>query len=160
MVELESLAQVFGHAPRAAIALGSAKSNIGHLKAGAGAAGFLKAVMAVHEKVLPPTLNAERPNPNADFSNSPFFLSHNLQEWAKPHGYPRRAGVSSYGFGGTNFHVVLEEHVPGMLRSEATPGLATGQTPTRPTEEAPSSRARPRRRSGASSRLAQPTRLR
>ncbi|MFZ2361947.1 MAG: beta-ketoacyl synthase N-terminal-like domain-containing protein, partial [Anaerolineae bacterium] len=120
VVELESLGQVFASAPRSSIALGSAKSNIGHLKAGAGAAGLLKAVMAVHEKVLPPTLNAERPNPNADFSNSPFILNHDLREWAKPNGFPRRAGVSSYGFGGTNFHVVLEEHVPGMLRSERT----------------------------------------
>jgi malonyl CoA-acyl carrier protein transacylase len=120
VVELESLARIFGHAPHASIALGSAKSNIGHLKAGAGAAGFLKTVMAVHEKVLPPTLNAERPNPNADFTNSPFVLNHDLREWAKPNGWPRRAGVSAYGFGGTNFHLVLEEHVPGMLKSEQT----------------------------------------
>jgi acyl transferase domain-containing protein len=129
VVELESLAQVFGQAPRASIALGSAKSNIGHLKAGAGAAGFLKAVLAVHDKVLPATLNAERPNPNADFTHSPFRLNHDLQEWAKPNGFPRRAGVSSYGFGGTNFHVVLEEHVPGMLRSEQTlfSGVSVGR---------------------------------
>ena len=120
VVELESLTEVFGGAPRGSIALGSAKSNIGHLKAGAGAAGLLKAVMAIHEKVLPPTLNAEKPNPNADFNHSPFFLSHNLQAWESSNGAPRRAGVSSYGFGGTNFHVVLEEYVPGMLAREST----------------------------------------
>ncbi len=119
VVEVESLAKVFGGAPRGSIALGSAKSNIGHLKAGAGAAGLLKAVMAVYEKVLPPTLNAEKPNPNLDFTHSPFFLSHNLQEWhRRDPSVPRRAGVSAYGFGGTNFHLVLEEYIPGMLRSD------------------------------------------
>ncbi|MEI2690905.1 MAG: beta-ketoacyl synthase N-terminal-like domain-containing protein [Anaerolineae bacterium] len=118
VVELESLTQVFGATPRGSIALGSAKGNIGHLKAGAGAAGLLKALMAMHDKVLPPTLNAEKPNPNADFSHSPFFLNHNLQAWTPTNGAPRRAGVSSYGFGGTNFHVVLEEYVPGMLEAE------------------------------------------
>jgi acyl transferase domain-containing protein len=74
VVEVESLTEVFGAAPRSSIGLGSAKSNIGHLKAGAGAAGLLKAVMALHHKVLPPTLNAEKPNPNIDFANSPFYL--------------------------------------------------------------------------------------
>ena len=118
VVEVESLAEVFGRAPRGAIALGSAKSNIGHLKAGAGAAGMLKAVMAVHDKLLPPTLNAEKPNPNIDFAQTPFFVNHELSEWSKPNGFPRRAGVSAYGFGGTNFHIVLEEHVPGMLKTD------------------------------------------
>jgi acyl transferase domain-containing protein len=129
VVELESLAQVFGQAPRASIALGSAKSNIGHLKAGAGAAGFSRLSWRSMIRCCRPTLNAERPNPNADFTHSPFRLNHDLQEWAKPNGFPRRAGVSSYGFGGTNFHVVLEEHVPGMLRSEQTlfSGVSVGR---------------------------------
>ncbi|MCB0022725.1 MAG: polyketide synthase, partial [Caldilinea sp.] len=74
VVEVESLTHVFGGAPLHSIGLGSAKGNIGHLKAGAGAAGLLKATMAVHDKLLPPTLNCERPNPNIDFSNSPFYL--------------------------------------------------------------------------------------
>ncbi len=119
VVEVESLTKVFGGAERGRIALGSAKSNIGHLKAGAGAAGFLKTVMAVHDKVLPPTLNAEQTNPNIDFGRTPFYLNHELREWAPPAGgYPRRAAVSAYGFGGTNFHVVLEEHVPGALTQQ------------------------------------------
>ena len=119
VVEVESLAEVFGGAPRGGIALGSAKSNIGHLKAGAGAAGLLKAVYAVYDKLLPPTLHAEKPNPNINFPHTPFTINHELREWPqRDASIPRRAGVSAYGFGGTNFHVVLEEHVPGMLTAE------------------------------------------
>ncbi|MCA9937816.1 MAG: acyltransferase domain-containing protein, partial [Anaerolineales bacterium] len=120
VVEVESLQTVFGGAPPHSIALGSAKSNIGHLKAGAGAAGLLKAALAIYHKTLPPTLNAHVPNPNIDFENSPFFLNHETQEWPRRNGTPRRCGVSAYGFGGTNFHLVLEEHVPGMLSQPRT----------------------------------------
>jgi acyl transferase domain-containing protein len=119
VVEVESLANVFQGAPRNRIGLGSVKSNIGHLKAGAGAAGLMKAVLATHHKVLPPTLNAGRPNPSIDFRETPFFLIHEPRPWDKPNGDPRRCGVSAYGFGGTNFHIVLEEHVPGMLHKPA-----------------------------------------
>jgi malonyl CoA-acyl carrier protein transacylase len=115
VVEVESLTAVFKGAPRGSIGLGSAKSNIGHLKAAAGAAGLLKAVLAIHHKILPPTLNARTPNPNINFAETPFYLLNDAREWQKPNGAPRRAGVSAYGFGGTNFHIVLEEHVPGML---------------------------------------------
>jgi acyl transferase domain-containing protein/NAD(P)-dependent dehydrogenase (short-subunit alcohol dehydrogenase family)/acyl carrier protein len=118
VTEVESLAKVFGGAERGRIGLGSAKSNIGHLKAGAGAAGLLKTVFAIHEKILPPTLNCERPNPNIDFNATPFYLLHEAREWERPGNVPRRAGVSAYGFGGTNFHVVLEEYIPGMIRTE------------------------------------------
>ncbi len=118
VTEVESLAKVFGGAERGRIGLGSAKSNIGHLKAGAGAAGLLKAVFAIHEKILPPTLNCERPNPNIDFNATPFYLLNEAREWERPGNAPRRAGVSAYGFGGTNFHVVLEEYIPGMIRTE------------------------------------------
>ncbi len=115
VVELENLGKVFAGARRQSIALGSAKSNIGHLKAEAGAAGLLKTIMSFHEKALPPTLNAERPNPDTDFANSPFFINHDLRSWDPPNGNPRRCGVSAYGFGGTNFHLVVEEHIPGGL---------------------------------------------
>src|SRR6266568_444805 len=122
VVEVESLSECFASAGRGAIARGSVKSNLGHLKAGSGAAGMLKAVLALHHKLLPPTLNATRPNPSIDFSATPFALNHELRDWPRPNGTPRRAGVSAYGFGGTNFHLVLEEHVPGMLdaRRKAT----------------------------------------
>ena len=115
VVEVESLATMFGAAPRGSIGLGSAKSNIGHLKAGAGAAGLLKTALALHYKILPPTLNANPPNPNLDFTQSPFYLIHEPAEWTPRAGTPRRAGVSAYGFGGTNFHLVMEEYLPGML---------------------------------------------
>ncbi|HRQ13822.1 MAG TPA: beta-ketoacyl synthase N-terminal-like domain-containing protein, partial [Promineifilum sp.] len=115
VVEVESLSQMFSGAARGSIGLGSAKSNIGHLKAGAGAAGLLKATMALHHKILPPTLHANPTNPNIDFTATPFYPLHDAREWTKSNGTPRRAGVSAYGFGGTNFHLVLEEHMPGAL---------------------------------------------
>ncbi|MCC7446202.1 MAG: acyltransferase domain-containing protein, partial [Anaerolineae bacterium] len=119
VVEIESLSKIFGSARNNSIALGSVKSNIGHLKAGAGAAGLLKATMAVYHKGLPPTLNSEKPNLNIDFAHSPFYLNHEVREWPKTNGTPRRAGVSAYGFGGTNFHIVLEEHIPGALTQKS-----------------------------------------
>ncbi|WP_420645427.1 SDR family NAD(P)-dependent oxidoreductase [Candidatus Leptofilum sp.] len=118
VVEVESLTKIFGEAKRGSIGLGSAKSNIGHLKAGAGAAGMLKATMGLYHKILPPTLNANPANPNIDFSQTPFSLIHEARNWETSNGTPRRCGVSAYGFGGTNFHLVLEEHIPGALTRE------------------------------------------
>ncbi|HZD72118.1 MAG TPA: polyketide synthase, partial [Actinomycetes bacterium] len=117
VVEVESLLTGLdvSSLPRGSIPLGSVKSNIGHLKAGAGSAGILKTVMALHDKVLPPSLNFERPNPNIDFAATPFYVNTELAEWEAPAGGVRRAGVSAFGFGGTNFHAVLEEHQPGRL---------------------------------------------
>jgi len=117
VVEVESLSACFGRAERGSIGLGSVKSNIGHLKAGAGAAGLLKAVMAIYHKILPPTLNCEKPNPNINFNATPFYLLTEAREWERRGNTPRRAGVSAYGFGGTNFHIVLEEYIPGMIRT-------------------------------------------
>ncbi len=126
VVEVESLAEVFGHAPTGSIGLGSAKSNIGHLKAGAGAAGLLKATMALHHRIMPPTLNADPPNPNIDFARTPFYTVGEAREWTRANGTPRRCGVSAYGFGGTNFHLVLEEYEPGLIPREEK--LYTGVT--------------------------------
>src|SRR4029079_16438727 len=81
-------------------------------------------MMARHAILLQRTFNAERPNPNIDFNATPFYLNHERREWERPSAHPRRAGVSAYGFGGTNFHVVREEYVPGMLKTE--PALYTG----------------------------------
>ncbi len=134
-VEFETLSKMFANAPKRSIALGSAKSNIGHLKAAAGAAGVLKAALALHEKVLPPTLNAEPASHSLKIADSPFFLSHNTQPWAPKGDVPRRAGVSSYGFGGTNFHLVFEEHAPHALKRRIKPqpsvASATNATPLR-----------------------------
>ena len=113
--ELESLSYVFrpGELAPGSIALGSVKSNIGHLKGAAGTAGLFKQVMALHEKVLPPSLNFREPNPNVDWASSPFRVNGELIQWPEPPGGVRRAGVSAFGFGGTNFHAVVEEYIPG-----------------------------------------------
>ncbi len=116
-VELNSLAAAFAPAglARGSVALGSVKSNIGHLKAAAGAAGLVKTAFALRDKVLPPSLNFERPSPNLDWSASPFAVNTETRDWDVADGTTRIAGVSAFGFGGTNFHVVMEEYVPGHL---------------------------------------------
>jgi polyketide-type polyunsaturated fatty acid synthase PfaA len=93
------------------IALGSVKSQIGHTKAAAGAASLIKTALALHHKVLPPTINITEPNPKLNIKNSSFYLNTETRPWIRAEGQaPRRAGVSSFGFGGTNYHVVLEEY--------------------------------------------------
>ncbi|HEX2563619.1 MAG TPA: polyketide synthase, partial [Acidimicrobiales bacterium] len=141
VVEVEALTDVFGSdgVPVGSIPLGSVKSNIGHLKGAAGTAGLFKAAMALHHKVLPPSIHAERPNPNIDFSRSPFAVNTELRPWDPPPGRIRRAGVSAFGFGGTNFHAVLEEFLPG--RHDGTGAsqvsFAGVDVPTTPIEAAP-----------------------
>jgi polyketide-type polyunsaturated fatty acid synthase PfaA len=99
------------------IALGSVKSQIGHTKAAAGAASLIKTALALHHKVLPPTINITEPNPKLDIKNSSFYLNTETRPWIRAEGEaPRRAGVSSFGFGGTNFHIVLEEYEAGENR--------------------------------------------
>ncbi|MGS0675061.1 eicosapentaenoate synthase subunit PfaA [Shewanella sp. 125m-1] len=93
------------------IALGSVKSQIGHTKSTAGTAGLIKAALALHHKVLPATINVSQPSPKLDIENSPFYLNTETRPWLpRTDGTPRRAGISSFGFGGTNFHFVLEEY--------------------------------------------------
>ncbi|MBC8099763.1 MAG: polyketide synthase, partial [Armatimonadetes bacterium] len=92
------------------IALGSIKSQIGHTKAAAGAAGLIKVALALHHKVLAPTINVTEPNPKFDLEHSPLYVNSETRPWLRDGDTPRRAGVSSFGFGGTNFHVVLEEY--------------------------------------------------
>lgn len=89
-------------------AIGSVKTNIGHLDAAAGITGLIKTVLSLKHQLIPPSLNFEQANPEIDFANSPFYVNTKLREW-KTTGTPRRAGVSSLGIGGTNAHVVLEE---------------------------------------------------
>ncbi|MBL4821956.1 MAG: SDR family NAD(P)-dependent oxidoreductase [Colwellia sp.] len=107
------------------IALGSVKSQIGHTKAAAGSAGMIKAVLALHHKVLPATIHIDQPNTALDIENSPMYLNNETRPWmAREDGVPRRAGVSSFGFGGTNYHMVLEEYTPtaqGQYRLNAVP---------------------------------------
>ena len=89
-------------------AIGSVKGNIGHTVAAAGVAGLIKAAMALHDEQIPPTLHYENPNPQLDITNSPFYVCDSLTEW-KRNEQPRRAGISSFGVGGTNAHILLEE---------------------------------------------------
>ncbi|GHH85482.1 type I polyketide synthase [Streptomyces capitiformicae] len=103
VVELAALKRVFGENGPAWCALGSVKSNIGHANSAAGIAGFAKTVLALHHGVLPPSLGALPLNPDLELENSPFTVPHHADSWAGP----RYAGVSSFGIGGTNCHVVL-----------------------------------------------------
>ncbi len=111
--EVEGLKLVFGveNLRTNSIALGSVKSQIGHTKATAGAASLIKIALSLHHKVLPATINVTKPNPIFDLEHSPFYLNTETRPWFRLDPQtPRRAAVSSFGFGGTNFHVVLEEY--------------------------------------------------
>ena len=120
VVEVQSMADVLGsfHLPAKSVALGSVKSNFGHLKGAAGAAGFLKTVLALRDKLLPPSVHFEHPNPDIDFAHSPLYVNTTLQPWTIPPESTRRAGLSAFGFGGTNFHAVLEEYIPHKLNGD------------------------------------------
>ncbi|MDZ8092004.1 MAG: SDR family NAD(P)-dependent oxidoreductase [Nostoc sp. DedQUE05] len=109
-IEIKALTQAFRASTnkKCFCAIGSVKSNIGHLDTAAGVTGLIKTVLALKHKQIPPSLHFEKPNPEIDFANSPFYVNTKLSEW-KTNSLPRRAGVSSFGVGGTNAHVILEE---------------------------------------------------
>ena len=109
-IEATALTQAFRTSTkqRGYCALGSVKSNIGHLDAAAGVAGLIKTVLALKHRELPPSLHYQTANPQIDFANSPFYVNASLRPWER-NGTPRRAGVSSFGIGGTNAHVIVEE---------------------------------------------------
>ncbi|MEZ0296762.1 MAG: beta-ketoacyl synthase N-terminal-like domain-containing protein, partial [Candidatus Methylacidiphilales bacterium] len=103
-------------------AIGSVKSQIGHTKSAAGSAGLIKAALALHHQVLPPTLKITAPNPKMEMESSPFYLNTEARPWPAPAaGHPRRAAVSAFGFGGSNFHAVLEEYVPAQAVAKPEP---------------------------------------
>ena len=113
VVEIEALGQLFREAGanKAECTVGSVKSMIGHTKCAAGLAGLINASLALYHKVLPPTIGVETPNPKLDLREGPLRLCIQTQPWLHPRSdRPRRAGVSAFGFGGTNFHAVLEEY--------------------------------------------------
>ncbi|MFN6569721.1 beta-ketoacyl synthase N-terminal-like domain-containing protein [Dendronalium sp. ChiSLP03b] len=109
-IEIAALTQAFNQTTdkKGFCAIGSVKTNLGHLDTAAGVAGLIKTVLALQHKMLPPSLHFETPNPKIDFANSPFYVNTTLTEW-NTNNTPRRAGVSSFGMGGTNAHVILEE---------------------------------------------------
>jgi amino acid adenylation domain-containing protein len=107
-IEFAALTKAFGSADgRKSCALGSVKTNVGHLDVASGVTGLVKAALALRDGKIPPTLHFSAPNPHIDLASSPFFVNTELAEWPMQ-GAPRRAGVSSFGVGGTNVHVVLE----------------------------------------------------
>ena len=115
------------------IALGSVKSQIGHTKATAGAASLIKTALALHHKILPPTINITQPNPKLKIEDSPFYLNTETRPWIGDDETPRRAGVSAFGFGGTNYHVVLEEYQSEhqqAYRLHSTPATILLSAPT------------------------------
>ncbi|MGE5340373.1 MAG: amino acid adenylation domain-containing protein [Candidatus Omnitrophota bacterium] len=115
-VEIEALKLAFNTQRRNFCGIGSVKTNFGHLDTASGVAGFIKTVLSLKHKLIPPSLHFEKPNPKIDFENSPFYVNVTAKKWENPH-YPLRAGVSSFGIGGTNCHVVLEE-APSVLPPE------------------------------------------
>jgi len=109
-IEVNALTQAFRAQTEAKgfCALGSVKTNVGHLQITSGTVGFIKTVLALQHKLIPPTLHFNKPNPAIDFENSPFYVNTRLTPW-KTSGTPLRAGVNSLGIGGTNAHIILEE---------------------------------------------------
>ena len=116
LCEFTALNQVLteNQAEKQLIALGSVKSQVGHTKAAAGAASLIKATLALHHKILPPTINVTQPNPKFKIEESAFYLNTETRPWIQKGETPRRAGISSFGFGGTDYHVVIEEYTPSV----------------------------------------------
>lgn len=113
-VEIEALKQAFQTEKKQYCAIGSVKTNIGHLDSAAGIAGFIKTALSLKARTLPPSLHYKKPNPKIDFENSPFYVSTSAKQWTVSDRV-FRASVSSFGIGGTNVHVVMEE--PPMKES-------------------------------------------
>jgi len=129
-IEVRALTQAFGDT-HARCALGSVKGNIGHLDAGAGAISVIKTVRMLRERVIPPVAHFNTPNPRIDFGNGRFYVPKGCEDWVSDG--PRRAGVSGFGVGGTNVHLVLEE----------APEIAQPETRTDPVQILPLSAKSP-----------------
>ena len=108
-IEIEALNIAFGNNKLHRCAVGSVKTNIGHVDAAAGIAGFIKTALSLKNKRIPPTLHYKQSNPEIDFASGPFYVNTSLTDWISYQGFPLRAGVSSFGIGGTNAHVIMEE---------------------------------------------------
>ena len=132
-IEIKALTQAFTASTnkKGFCAIGSVKTNVGHLDTAAGVAGLIKTVLALKYKKIPPSLHFEKPNPQIDFANSPFYVNTQLTDW-KSNGTPRRAGVSSFGIGGTNAHVILEEAPVVKTHSQSVPQGNFAFLPSRP----------------------------
>jgi acyl transferase domain-containing protein len=110
-VETDSIKEVYGKFSRSSpLILGSIKSMVGHTWSAAGAAGLLKTILAIHHKMIPPHCNMEEPNLSLDFDSIPAYVNMELKPWPQNGIQPRRAGVSAFGTGGLNYHLILEEY--------------------------------------------------
>jgi acyl transferase domain-containing protein/NAD(P)-dependent dehydrogenase (short-subunit alcohol dehydrogenase family)/acyl carrier protein len=116
--EATALADVYSGVPASQVAIGSVKSMIGHTKAAAGAASLIKVALSLYNKVLPPTLKVTRPVDPLMVPNSPFSVNATMRPWLSRAEHPRRAALSAFGFGGSNFHAVLEEHQPTKMEPD------------------------------------------
>ena len=123
--EIEALSEVFKQAgaEEHSCAIGSIKSMLGHTKSAAGLASLLKMSLALHHKVLPPTIGIEQPNPVLRQPGCPFYPNLETRPWINLMDNPRRAGVSAFGFGGSNYHVVLEEYTDSCLENQVEPSF-------------------------------------
>ncbi|KYG96802.1 SDR family NAD(P)-dependent oxidoreductase [Paenibacillus polymyxa] len=130
-IELEALSTAFKEKTdqKNYCAIGSVKSNIGHTSAAAGIASVQKVLLCMKHRKLVPTLNFKNPNEHFDFDNSPFYVNTELNAWEPSHGDKRRAAVSSFGFSGTNAHLIIEEYRPGTGTSTTSPTAADIHNP-------------------------------
>ena len=119
-IEIAALTEAFGDTPPGSCAIGSVKTNFGHLDEAAGIAGLVKTILALEHQELPASLHFANPNPRIGLSDTPFFVNEQLKPWVSPAGQPRIAGVSSFGIGGTNAHVVLSEAPPRPPEAPST----------------------------------------
>ncbi len=136
-IEIEALKKAFALDSRKTCAIGSVKTNVGHLSAASGITGLIKTILILKHRCIPPTLHYHEPNPLIDFDNSPFYVNNAVTEWQNPDHQPLRAGVSSFGIGGTNVHVVLENHIQTHIDHKGTANheqeniiLLSAMTPT------------------------------
>jgi acyl transferase domain-containing protein/phosphopantetheinyl transferase len=130
VAEVQALTRVFGKREQGLpwCALGTVKSMISHTIPAAGTAGIIKAALSLHHKVLPPTINCDRPNPKLELETTPFYINPVTRPWIHGADEPRRAGVNAYGFGGINAHVVLEEY--GGLPAAEAPETESPERPS------------------------------
>lgn len=135
VVEVAGLKQAFNRLGAQRVnycGLTSVKSNIGHLKSAAGIAGLVKAVLSIYNHKLPPTANFESINPRLELAGSPFYILDEVREWQASSEHPRRANVSSFGFGGADYHLALEEYRPDDYRSPSFTGFQSHEVAERP----------------------------
>ncbi|RDZ28510.1 SDR family NAD(P)-dependent oxidoreductase [Lysobacter silvisoli] len=124
-IEVDGLKSAFLNATdrRQYCAIGSVKTNIGHCLTAAGVSGFIKLLLALKHRMLPPSANFETPNEHLDLDASPFFVNTVARDWTSPDGAARHAAISSFGFSGTNAHLVLAEYLPSAARPPGEPPL-------------------------------------